>query len=54
VELISSPGLAANHYIRALSIRQPYAELIVCGIKTLEQRTQQTHIYVNNFTSNRR
>ena len=33
----------------ALSIRQPYAELILRGIKTVEYRTQPTRIIGERF-----
>lgn len=35
--------------MRALSIRQPYAELILQGIKTAEYRTQRTNIIGERF-----
>ena len=35
--------------MRALSIRQPYAELILRGIKTVEYRTQPTNIIGERF-----
>ena len=35
--------------MRALSIRQPYAELILRGIKTLEYRNWETSIIGERF-----
>src|SRR3954466_3172436 len=35
--------------MRALSIRQPYAELILRGIKTVEYRTRPTSILSERF-----
>jgi predicted transcriptional regulator len=35
--------------MRALSIRQPYAELILRGIKTVEYRTRPTRIIAERF-----
>jgi hypothetical protein len=35
--------------MRALSIRQPYAELILRGIKTVEYRTRPTRIIGERF-----
>ncbi len=35
--------------MRALSIRQPYAELILRGIKTIEYRTRPTYIIGERF-----
>ena len=35
--------------MRALSIRQPYAELILRGIKTIEYRTRRTRIIGERF-----
>jgi hypothetical protein len=35
--------------VRALSIRQPYAEAILRGIKTVEYRTRPTHIIGERF-----
>ena len=35
--------------MRALSIRQPYAELILRGIKTIEYRSQRTRIIGERF-----
>ncbi|MGB7160346.1 MAG: ASCH domain-containing protein [Tepidisphaeraceae bacterium] len=35
--------------MRALSIRQPYAELILRGIKTVEYRTQPTRVVGERF-----
>jgi hypothetical protein len=35
--------------MRALSIRQPYAELILRGIKTVEYRTQPTRVIGERF-----
>ncbi len=34
---------------RALSIRQPYAELILCGVKTIEYRSRPTKIIGERF-----
>ena len=36
-------------YLRALSIRQPYAELILRGIKTTEYRSMLTTIIGERF-----
>ena len=35
--------------MRALSIRQPYAELILRGIKTIEYRSRRTRIIGERF-----
>ena len=35
--------------MRALSIRQPYAELILRGIKTVEYRSRRTRIIGERF-----
>ena len=35
--------------MRALSIRQPYAELILRGVKTAEFRSRRTHILGERF-----
>ena len=35
--------------MRALSIRQPYAELILRGLKTIEYRSRPTHIIGERF-----
>jgi hypothetical protein len=35
--------------MRALSIRQPYAELILRGLKTIEYRSRVTHIIGERF-----
>jgi predicted transcriptional regulator len=35
--------------MRALSIRQPFAELILRGIKTIEYRTRPTRIIGERF-----
>jgi hypothetical protein len=35
--------------MRALSIRQPFAELILCGIKTVEYRSRTTGIVGERF-----
>ena len=35
--------------MRALSIRQPYAELVLRGVKTIEYRTQPTRIVGERF-----
>ena len=35
--------------MRALSIRQPYAELILRGVKTVEYRTRATRIVGERF-----
>lgn len=35
--------------MRALSIRQPYAELILRGIKTIEYRSRPTRIIGERF-----
>src|SRR5687768_3446618 len=47
--------------MRALSVRQPYAELILRGVKTVEYRTRPTrilgerfHIYASKGTQARR
>jgi len=37
------------HIMRALSIRQPYAELILRGIKTVELRSRSTTIIGERF-----
>ncbi len=42
LRVIAAPGDAADPEI-ALSIRQPWAELIMRGIKTIEVRTRLTH-----------
>ena len=39
------------YIMRALSIRQPYAELILQGIKTIEYRSQRTRIIGEKFYS---
>lgn len=36
-------------YMRALSIRQPWAELILRGVKTVEYRSRPTHIIGERF-----
>jgi hypothetical protein len=38
-----------DEYMRALSIRQPYAELILRGIKTIEFRSRPTRIIGERF-----
>ena len=35
--------------MRALSIRQPYAELILRGVKTIEYRSRRTRIIGERF-----
>jgi len=37
------------HIMRALSIRQPYAELILRGVKTIEYRSRPTRIIGERF-----
>ena len=37
--------------MRALSIRQPYAELILRGIKTIEYRSRRTRIIGERFAA---
>ncbi len=41
--------LADAFSMRALSIRQPYAELILRGIKTIEYRSRRTRIIGERF-----
>ena len=47
--LIPSFYPADKCHVRALSIRQPYAELILRGIKTAELRSRMTHIVGERF-----
>jgi hypothetical protein len=47
-------GRADIHGMRALSIRQPYAELILRGIKTVEYRSRRRGSSGSGFTSTRR
>jgi hypothetical protein len=42
-------GSADTSEVRALSIRQPYAELILRGIKTIEYRSRPTRIVDERF-----
>src|SRR6476660_5519374 len=48
-DAILSRRIADKRSVRALSIRQPYAELILRGIKTVEYRTQPTRIIGERF-----
>ena len=47
--LTRASGAADNFSMRALSIRQPYAELILRGIKTVELRSRSTRIVGERF-----
>src|SRR5262245_39009177 len=43
------PKMARNRHMRALSVRQTFAELILRGIKTVEYRTLPTRVIGERF-----
>ena len=47
--MLDSPDSQCMPPRRALSIRQPYAELILRGIKTIEYRSRRTRIIGERF-----
>src|SRR3954463_5637289 len=49
ISIMRGGGIADNSPMRALSIRQPWAELILRGIKTIEYRSRTTTIISERF-----